>query len=210
MEFLVHIINRIKVFIIDFITREVREIVSPISIEGINGQFVGDYRLATEFNDATRPENFTPSTAIISNGVAIWQINVPEYIRKKLIDMTLKIETIRTHGLLHSRIYRKSASIFLNDKLLDKIYLVKRHPNGEDYGVDSRRPFPVFRYIDRNKEIQKIKIEIENDSYWDIDRVTLEPIILNKQIKPWITIIIGAIISSTIGTVLNRSVLGNQ
>jgi hypothetical protein len=120
-----------------------------------------------------------------------------------LVDMTLRIETIRTHGMLHSSSPNKSASIFVNGQLVDKIYLVEPHPHGKDYGVDSRRPFPIFCYINKDKSVQTIKVEVDKDVRWDIDRVTLEPIILRKEIKPEVAMIIGAIISAFIGGVVS-------
>ena len=192
--------------------REIREIAAPISAEGIKGDIHskghGGHVLATEFHEGERPEAFTPSTAIISGGHGLWELEVPEEVRKYLIDMTLKIETVRTHGMLHSpkkhspkKGISSSASILVNDQLVDKIYLVKPHPHGEDYGVDSRRPFPIFRYIATDKKIQTIKITVDEEVFWDIDRVSLEPIILRKEWKPEATMIIGAIISAIIGGV---------
>jgi len=187
--------------------REMREIVAPISVEGIKGDIhskgFGGHVLATEFDEGERPEVFTPSTAIIMGGYGLWELEVPEEVQKYLIDMTLKIETVRTHGMLHSPKKGKSASIFVNDQLVDKINLVKPHPHGKDYGVDSRRPLPIFRYINRDKTIQAIKINADEDVSWDIDRVTLEPIILRKEWKPEATMIIGAIISAIIGGIVS-------
>jgi len=187
--------------------REMREIAAPISMEGIKGEIhgkgFGGHLRATEFQESKRSEVFTPSTAIISGGYGLWKLEVPKVVRKYLTDITLKIETVRTHGMLHSPKRGKSASIFVNNQLVDKIYLVKPHPHGEDYGVDSRRPFPIFRYINRDKNIQTLKINVDEDVSWDIDRVTLEPIILRKEWKPEATMIIGAIISAIIGGVVS-------
>lgn len=189
----------------------IREIVAPISKEGIEVKefhsegFDGDVS-AIDFHGNKRPEVFTPSTIIISSGYAVWELEVPKNIRKRLVDITLKIETVRTHGMLHSPCKGQSASISFNNRLVDQIYLVKPHPHGEDYGVDSRRPFPIFRYIDRNKYIQSIKVEVDKDVYWDIDRVTLEPIILRKEYRSEIAMIIGAIISAIIGGIVSFSI----
>lgn len=187
--------------------REIREIAAPITVEGIEGNIRGKgnggHKLATEFDEGERPDVFTPSTAIISGGYGLWELEVPGKVRKHLVDMTLKIETVRTHGMLHSPKKGKSASIFVNNQLVDKIYLVRPHPHGEDYGVDSRRPFPIFRYISRDKNIQTVKINVDEDVKWDIDRVTLEPIILTKEWKPEAAMIIGAIISALIGGIIS-------
>ncbi len=194
----------------DLITkREIREIAAPISKEGVHLNR-GENYATRDSPQGRRPEIFTPSTTVIYGGWAEWKLEVPEYIRKDLIDMTLRIETVRTHGMLHSPIKHSpnngissSASIFVNGKLVDKLHLVKPHPHGEDYGVDSRRPFPIFRYIDRNENIQTVKIEMDKNVFWDIDRVTFEPIILRKEWKPVATMIMGAIISAIIGGIVS-------
>lgn len=200
-------IQKIKSMCDSLIRREIREVVAPITTEGIKGVIhskgFGGHVRATEFTDGQRTEVFTPTTAILNSGYGVWNLKIPDDVRKYLIDMTLKIETIRTHGMLHSPIKGKSASIFINNQLVDRIELVKPHPHGEDFGADSRRPYPIFSYIDKNKSIQTVKIEVDDDVYWDIDRLTLEPIILRKEIKPEAAMIIGAIISAIIGAVPN-------
>lgn len=222
-----HICSQFKVILAKFFTQlrskieyllwiDIREIVAPISKEGIevkqshsegfDSEGFDGHVSARDFHDNKRPEVFTPSTIIISSGYAVWELEVPKDVRKRLVDMTLKIETVRTHGMLHSPCKGQSASIFFNNGLVDKIYLVKPHPHGEDYGVDSRRPFPIFRYIDRDKCIQSIIIEVDKDVYWDIDRVTLEPIILRKKYRSEIAMIIGAIISAIIGGIVSFSI----
>jgi hypothetical protein len=52
---------------------------------------------------------------------------VPEDVRKNLSDMTLRIETVRTHGMLHTLLSfeGRTASIFLNDRLLEEINILK-------------------------------------------------------------------------------------
>ena len=191
---------------IDRILRsEIREIAAPISKEGVEATEIcsdgwGGSVSAKEFESTNRPEIFTPSTVILNNGYGVWELEIPAHVRRRLVDMTLKIETIRTHGMLHSPEERKKAArIIVNDQLVDRISLVKPHPHGEDYGVDSRRPFPIFRFIDKDIRIQKIRIEVDEKVLWDIDRVTLEPIVLRKEIKPEAAMIIGAIISALIG-----------
>ena len=187
------------------IKREIREMVTPISVEGIiastNSIGYNGHVKATEFNNEDRPDEFTPSTVIISGGYGTWDLNVPKEILKDLIDMTLKIETVRTHGMLHSPERGKIAKIFVNNKPVDKIKLVKEHPHGEDYGVDSRRPIPIFRFIDRANETQTIKIEVDNNALWDIDYITLEPIIKRMEWKPGAILVIGAIISAFFGVI---------
>ena len=187
--------------------RKIREMLAPVMVEGIQGKVhskgSAGHSLATDFDEESRPEVFGPSTAIISNGYGLWELRIPQDVRKSLIDITLKIETIRTHGILHSPRKGASASVFFNDQLVDRIYLVKPHPHGEDYGVDSRRPFPVFRYINRDFDIQTVKVTVDEDAKWDIDRLTLEPIVLRKVWKPEATMVIGALISAVIGAIVN-------
>jgi len=119
-----------------------------------------------------------------------------------LVDATLRIETVRTHGMLHSPRQRTSASVFVNDQLVDKIYLVRPHPHGEDFGVDSRRPFPILRYIDRRRDLQTVRIEVDADVSWDIDRVSIEPVVLSREITPGAAMAIGALVSALLGGVV--------
>jgi hypothetical protein len=200
--------QKIKSRIDRLLRREIREVVAPISKEGteitaVRSEGFGGHVSAKEFQEGKRSEVFTPSTVIISGGYGVWNLEIPEGVRRSLVDMTLRIETIRTHGILHTPFPNKSASIFVNDQLIDKIYLVKPHPHGEDYGIDSRRPFPIFRYIAKDKSVQTIRVEVDKDVSWDIDRVTLEPITLRKEIKPEAAMVIGAIISAIIGGVVS-------
>ena len=183
--------------------REIREIVDQISEEGVkavtNSKGFNGHIKATEFSNDNRPKEFTPSTIIISDGHATWNLRIPKEILKDLITARLNIETIRTHGMLHSPVQGKCARIYVNNQLVDEIKLVKPHPHGTDYGVDSRRSIPIFHYIDKNNETQIIKIEVEDKTYWDVDYITLEPIIKRKEWRPGATMIIGAIISAIIG-----------
>jgi hypothetical protein len=197
-----------KSWIESILYRKIREVVAPISKEGIDKKDVrsegcNGHVLATEFEDAKRPENFTPTTIIISGGYCVWELELPKDVRKELVDMTLTIETVRTHGLLHTKEKGKSASILVNDHPVDKMLLVKEHPYGEHYGVDSRRPLPVYRFIDREKNLQTIRVETEEGVSWDIDWVTLKPIIERKELRPEIAMTTGAIISASIGGIVS-------
>lgn len=188
--------------------RKIREIAAPISKEGIDAKEAhsdgcGGHVSATEFQLGKRPEIFTPTTIIISGGDGAWGLELTKDIRKDLIDMTLTIDTVRTHGLLHTQKEEKSASVFVNDYLVDKMLLVKELSQGKYFGVDSRRPFPVYRFIDRDKNLQTIRVETDKDVFWDIDRVTLQPIILRKGLRPEIAMIAGAFISATIGGIVS-------
>ncbi len=201
-------LQKIKSWLEPILYRKIREIVAPFSEEGINVKEVHSagwdgHVLATEFQAGKRPAYFTPITVIISEGYGVWELELPKDVRKKLVDMTLKIETVRTHGLLHARDKGNSASVFVNDHLVDKMYLVKPHPHGEYYGVDSRRPFPIYSFIDRDKNSQTIRVETDKEVWWDIDRVTLEPIVIRTELRPEIAMITGAIISATIGGIVS-------
>lgn len=196
-------------FISKLLFNEFREIAASISKDGIdrtktNSKGYNGHVSAREFTDENRPEDFSQSTIIINGGYVVWELEVDKRIRKNLVDMTLKIETIRTHGMLHTPIKGKSASVFINDKLLDKIYLVKPHPHGEDFGIDSRRPFPVFNYIDINQSIQCIRIEVDDETCWNIDLIKLEPIISRKILKPVITWIIGTIFGAIFSAIISN------
>ena len=170
--------NKLIFYLDRLLFRQYREVVAPISQEGIavhdihcntpDGKFS-----ARQFEGTVRPESFGPSTVILSAGHGVWKFDIPKYIRDALADISLRVETVRTHGMLHSPKQGKSASIYNNDQLVDKIYLVRPHPHGEDFGVDSRRPLPVLGYIETGKDTQTVRIEVDQDVYWDIDRVSL-------------------------------------
>lgn len=180
--------------------REIREITAPISKEGIEAKELKskeNNKYSTAAESSADKRDTSSSTVIISGGYAVWELDVDLSVLETLVDMTLRIETIRTHGMLHSKIENKTGSIFLNGFLVDKIQLAKPHLNG--YGVNSRRPYPVLRYINREQSTQVIKIETEDDVLWDIDQVILEPIIQRKEIKPESALVIGTILSWLVG-----------
>jgi len=179
---------------------EAREIVGTISKPGIElrehtSKAHGGLALATDYPANQRPEPFGPTTVIIEGGYGVWGLELPKEVRKRLIDINLRIDTIRAHGMLHTPWYNKSATIYVNDRRLDKIYLVKPHPHGLDFGVDTRRPLPILDFIDKGKPIQTIRIETEDEVFRDIDRVALEAIVLRKRLKQWVWIVIGALLS---------------
>ncbi len=123
-----------------------------LSTKGTDIKAGRGYRSAKEFTGGSRPEQFTPTTVILENGgYGAWEITLPEDIRDHLVDATLRIETVRTHGMLHSPNRGTDASVFVNDALVDKIVLAKSHLHGEEFGVDSRRPYPIF-WVHRHDE----------------------------------------------------------
>lgn len=205
---------------------EKREIEAPITqfgveVDEIRSEGFAGGVLATDFPDESRPEVFTRSTAILNGGFtldnafATWKLYLRSSLRYRLVDMTLKIETIRTHGMLHTPPYdlteisgdgsklRRSARILINGHLVDKIYLVARHPHGEDFGVDSRRPIPVFRYINLDEKGQVLRLEVDRMVAWDIDRVTLEPVIVAKHLSPWAAMVAGSLVSALVGGIIS-------
>jgi hypothetical protein len=188
--------------------KETRVMETPIFKEGINYKeikskgFNGHFS-AKDFVDKPRLKEFTPTTVIVREGYAEWDLEIPRDILKNLIDTTLKIETIRTHGMLHASTKGRKASIYVNDNLVDEISLDRRHPHGKDYGVDSRRPIPILSFIDKNIERQIIKVQTDKDTSWDIDRITIEPITKVRELKPFIFMIIGAIVSGIIGVIIS-------
>jgi len=192
-------------FLYRTIFKQYRELIAPISTEGIEVKEVrskghNGHVSAIEFGQgAARPEVFTPSTLILNSGYGVWEISIPKDIRSAIVDANLRIETVRTHGMLHTPDKGKSASLYINDQLVDKIYLVKPHPHGEDFGVDSRRPFPIFRYLDTQKDVQTLRIEVDEKVCWDIDRLSIEAVVLRKEIKPGVAMILGALISAALG-----------
>lgn len=167
---------------------------------------------ATDFPPDQIPSVYAPSTVVLNSGYAVWELEVPRGVLRTLIDMTLVVDTIRTHGMLHTHpfnrdVERRYAWIIVNGKVVDEISLVKPHPHGEDYGVDSRRPFQVFQYIDRHKATQEIRIKVGESVLWDIDSVTLQPTTLRREITPGAAMIIGAFLGATLSFLLTLLIL---
>jgi len=180
--------------------RDIREVAAPIAKEGT--ELAGGRNYATrELPKGWDLKIFTPSTVVLDGGWAEWDLEVPQHVRESLVDMTLRIETIRTHGMLHSPREGKRAWVYVNGQLVDEIVLLRLHPHGGDFGVDTRRPLPILSYVDRGKDCQTVKVETEKDVAWDIDRVTLEAIILRKEPKPEVMMIVGAVLSAIAGAV---------
>jgi hypothetical protein len=191
--------------------REVREDLPPVSQGGTEAKAIrstghNGHVSAREFPEGLpRPDEFTLSTVILNDGDAVWELPTPSCIRGRscrLVDATLRIETVRTHGMLHSPVPGASAGVFVNDYLVDEISLVKPHPHGEDFGVDSRRPFPIFRYFDIERDVQTIRIEVDAEASWDIDSVSIEPVVIRREITPGASMIIGAAISAALGALV--------
>lgn len=193
------------------LVREVREDLPPVSREGTEVKVIQStgYRghvSSCEFVEGLpRPDEFALSTVILNDGDAVWELPTPGCIKDKsckLVDATLRIETVRTHGMLHSPTPGACASIYVNDRLVDKICLVKPHPHGEDFGVDSRRPFPILRYFDIERDAQAIRIEVDAEASWDVDSVSIEPVVVRREITPGASMIIGAAISAALGALV--------
>ena len=83
------------------------ELANAFSLDGMNASlaesrgFSGGV-LANKFDEQHRPVVFGPTTIIINSGFAEWEIPVERSVLKRLADMTLRIDTVRTHGMLHS------------------------------------------------------------------------------------------------------------
>lgn len=173
--------QKIKSRIDRLLCREIGEIVAPISKKGteitaVRSEGFGGHVSAKEFQESKRPEVFTPSTVIISGGYGAWNLEIPEDVRRSLVDMTLRIETIRTHGMLHTPFPNKSASIFVNDQLVDKIYLVpirKYKNNGEIVKGGE------INMMDIGREYQII------DELWEKIKPLLPPPEYDKRICAW-------------------------
>jgi hypothetical protein len=190
------------------LVREFREVLPPASEEGAKaarrtGVGLDDHLTADDFAKGLPiPEQFGPSTLILSAGDAVWEFKISRSILCRLKDATLRIETVRTHGMLHSRMKGTTASIFVNDRLVDKIHLVKAHPHGEDFGIDSRRPFPIWRDLDAQRDAQTVRIQVDPEASWDIDRVSIDMIVTRREITPGAWMIAGAALSVAMGALL--------
>ena len=140
-----------------------------------------------------------------------------------LISADLKITTFRTHGGIHAPqeeaeyFHKKNGDyikgrLYINNKQVDNIDLVKEMPHGKDFGFNRLEPYPIVKWIKEVKRISrklKIKLDTDPDVLWDVDEVSIENIVNEtKRIKPVIIMIIGAvigIIGSAIATLLLNS-----
>jgi hypothetical protein len=104
--------------------------------------------------------------------------------------------------MLHSANRGRTASVYVNDQLVDKICLMRPHPHGEDFGVDSRRPFPIRRYFHADKDAQTVNISVDTEASWDIDSVSIETVVIRREITPGASMVIGAAISAALGVLV--------
>lgn len=170
----------------------------PISIPA---KSFADSNSLNVLRDCKNPD-YPLSTIIIGDKDSMesfceWVLKLPKGYKKGLISATLRFETIRVHGLLHSPAKNRFATIKVNEQILDRIELVKQHPHGEDYGIDSQRPYPVLNYLEKSngKRELRIRIELESGVKWDLDRITMEGVVEQGRVKEWILLVIGAVIS---------------
>jgi hypothetical protein len=194
--------------------KESRQIEAPLTITGNKGEITGvgykEGKTIFDFKDSKNPpEEFTNTVAIITNGHGIWNIEIPKKILKNLIELRLKIDTIRNHATLHSIHKDRGAKIIINDKLVDNIILKKINPFGDDYGIDSRRELPILSYIDKNKNTQTIKITTDEEVSWDVDQIILYPIIKVTALREWVYMVLGAVISSLFGLIIMCIIKGS-
>ena len=50
----------------------------------------------------------------------------------------------------------------------------------------------MLAYIDDSRDTQKLRIETDTDVLWDVDRVTLTPVVTTRKLKTWVSILLGA------------------
>ncbi len=194
-----------------WLVRELREELAPISVDGkdcvdIDSRGINGHVSACEFADGLpRPSEFGRSTVVVHDGWAVWELPSPRIVTRRwgrLLDASLKIGTVRTHGMLHSPKQGASASVFVNDHRVDEVRLVKPHPHGEDFGIDSRRPIPVADYLDPRRSVQVVRVVVDGDAFWDIDRVSLETVVIGREMTIGSSMVIGAGISALLGALV--------
>ncbi len=204
------------------IFREVKlENESPPPQKGIDFSKAGGHYSSKKL-DALKERNewYGPSTIILGvnpnshnidewkGGWAEWTFKTNQKVLGSLSGAYLKITTIRAQGELHStkegdeRGYRKRGCVFVNGEPIDIIYLVKSTERGEAYGVSRVGPYPITDWIDRKRSEQIVKLQVDPTVAWNIDEVGLELIVKRMRPKSWVWMVIGALISASIGAVV--------
>jgi len=111
----------------------------------------------------------------------------------------------------------KYASIRINEKELDTIFILSRmesqlsdedFPNGlesfKDYGYNKVGPYDVTSIIMSLQGKKEFRLSIATDTnvYWDIDEISVENIIIERnEMSQFFWMIVGAFISAIIGLI---------
>jgi hypothetical protein len=143
-----------------------------------------------------------------------WNFDVSQLLKKNLVAAHLKITTFRTTGGLHINPVdmlangpNKQGRLFLNDKMVDNIDLIKAMPCGTDYGFNRLDAYPILSFIRQMKKkgetVLKVKLEVDKKVCWDIDEISLESLTYKTtELNKWVWMFIGAILSSGLGVIV--------
>lgn len=183
----------------------------PLKQVGIYGECTGFYVKSSNIGKIN-PDWFHTNTLIMgydNNGNlgpsrATFNFKIQNVDSYRNVDSTINllIESERIHGGLHSKFgpKEKRAKIYINEKIIDEFYLIQKMPNGEDYGYRNVGPFQIDPSL-LNTGNNKVKLEIENDMAWDIDKVIIKLSRGKKRLSVVGSMIAGAIISVIIGLI---------
>jgi len=184
------------------------------SQRGVDGKFKGYYVTKKTCKNPGIEKWLLDSTVILGwneNGrkgsaSGEWTFKIDKKILKNLKSIELKIKSIRAHAGLHipamyaQQGFDGEGSVYINNEPIDAhIVLERKMPHGKDLGMHEVGPYPIMNWIDKNREKYIIRLEVNDYTLWDIDEISLEPIVERWRAKTMWTLIAGAILSGIIG-----------
>jgi len=177
-------------------------------------------------------EHFDPARG--KGGSAIWEFDVSKLPRKsgeKITNIQLKVIAFRIHAGLHTpskswqdskaKGERKWGRVSLavgqhGFEMLDDIILETRMEHGENIGFNQTRSFPeiqewILKARQEGDGKLRVKLAVNSQVTRDVDQVRLESIVVEtKQVRQWVWMVLGALLSSVIGTVAYLILNGKQ
>ncbi len=75
-------------------------------------------------------------------------------------------------------------------------------PNGKELGMHSLGPYPIINWINEDVEEYKIQLSVDENELWEIDEISLKPIVVRWRLKTSMGLIFGAVISAIFGLAL--------
>lgn len=195
---------------------------------GRDAEIVGPFLTKDKAENGDQKNYWLPldSTVILGRGqqnekpekcTAIWKFDISQLVKQRLVSADLRIVTFRTTGGIHTGSQYKPNShefyrgrVYVNDHMVDNIDLIKQMPYGCDFGFNRIDPYPILNIIETikkdkkkkpmSKNILQVKISIDENVSWDIDKIRIESIICEKiDLHNWVWMVIGAVISTLLG-----------
>jgi hypothetical protein len=183
----------------------------PISQLGIEGTCSGCFVKATE-KGSVEPSWFQSTTLILGYdpsgragpASAAFNFHLPANKIRHSRDTyaTLTVEAAKTHGGLHSAQgpNKKIAIVEANGVVIDKIHLIDRMPHGQDFGFHDVGPIELDAEILSESGVS-IKLTIDDEMNWDIDRVTLRLALGMQRPSLWGGMMLGAAVATIFGLI---------